>query len=74
MPLWAQIDFCTGQFSYDQEICGLKIWYGEWLAFHRIPAGILHPWNHYETVNAVSSSRVVVILDRNILMLRSNCN
>ena len=26
---------------------GLKIWYGEWLALHRIPAGILHAWNHY---------------------------
>ena len=25
----------------------LHKWYGEWLALHRIPAGILHAWNHY---------------------------
>ena len=26
---------------------GLEISYGEWLALHQIPAGILHAWNHY---------------------------
>ena len=53
---------------------GLEIWYGEWLALHRIPAGMLYGWNHYYTVNAISSSRAMVTLERNILRLRSNCN
>ena len=54
---------------------GSKSGYREMLALHRIPASILHAWNHYLTVNAASSFRVVVTLERNILLrLGSNCN
>ena len=54
---------------------GLEIWYREWLALYRNPAGILYACNHYYTVNAASSSRVMVTLERNVLLrLRSNCN
>ena len=40
--------------------------YGEWLALHQVLAGscmlqlFLHAWNLYYTINAVSSSGVVV--------------
>ena len=43
--------------------------YGEWLALHQVLAGncrlcynylFIHAWNHYYTINAVSSSGVVV--------------
>ena len=35
---------------------------------HRIPAGILHAWNHYLTVNTVLGSGIVVALEENILL------
>ena len=37
-------------------------------------AMLLHAWNHYQIVSAVSSSGVVVTLERNILRLTCNCN
>ena len=43
--------------------------YGEWLALHQVLAGIcmlqylfIHAWNHYYTINAVSSSEVVLLV------------
>ena len=49
-------------------IVALQVWYSQWLVLHQIlagnvtHAGNLHAWNHYYTVNAVSSSGVAVRL------------
>ena len=46
--LSVQLSVSAGQLSCDRKYkeIGVKIWYRELLALHRIPAGILHAWNH----------------------------
>ena len=51
------------------QLQGLKISYRELLA---LSAGTLHAWNHYQIVNAVSSFRVVLTLERNVTLGRFN--
>ena len=47
---------------------GLEITFGEWLSLHQTPAGTYHMLGTTTKLsNAVSSSRVVVTLERNIL-------
>ena len=48
-----------------------EIWYGEQLALHNIPAGILHGQSYCSTVNAVSSSKEIFFLDLGLTVYTS---